>query len=31
MEESATKEWGTINKENVLRWKEQDLPLVPAS
>jgi len=31
MAESATKEWGTINKENVLRWKTQNLPLVPTS
>jgi len=31
MEEGTTKEWRTINKENVFRWKEQDLPLVPRS
>jgi hypothetical protein len=31
MEESTTKKWETMNKENVFRWKTQDLPLVPTS
>jgi len=29
VEEGTTKKWRTINKENALRWKTQNLPLVP--